>query len=557
MKQWNVLSLDNKLTNKLANDLNVSKDISKLLIKRGITDFDSAKDFFRPNLDNTHDPFLMKGMSLAVDRLIKAKNLNEKALIYGDYDVDGTTSVSMMYLFLVSQAINCQFYIPDRYEEGYGLSKKGIDFAFKEKISLIITLDCGIRAVKQVNYANKKGIDIIICDHHNPGTILPEAHTILNPKQIDCNYPFKDLCGCGVGFKLISAYYLKNNLNIKETYSYLDLLALATVADIVPIIDENRIYTYYGLRKINQNPNKGLDFLIKRSERMNEIKSSDISFGIAPLINAAGRISHAKNAVKLLIENDSNLIKKYTEILYLNNKERRMIEKKILEEALKKLNKDTLTNVVSSKKWHKGVIGIVASKLIDSHYKPTIVFTEQDGLLTGSARSIKGFNIYDAILSCEDLCEKFGGHKYAAGLTIKKENYESFKKRFELEVAARLTNDIIKPIIEIDVNLDLNNLDNKFYRILKQFSPFGPGNSNPVFASYGLKLKSPPKYLGEDKSHFKLLIKLDKSNIEAIGFNLSHLLNKHNDDCINLCYTLNENIWNNKKSLQLNIKDLF
>ena len=557
MKQWNILSLDNKLTNKLANDLNVSIDISKLLIKRGITDFDSAKDFFRPNLDNTHDPFLMKGMDLAVDRLIKAKNSNEKVLIYGDYDVDGTTSVSMIYLFLASQAINCQFYIPDRYEEGYGLSKKGIDFAFKEKISLIITLDCGIRAVKQVNYANKKGIDIIICDHHNPGTILPEAHTILNPKQIDCNYPFKDLCGCGVGFKLISAYYIKNNLNIKETYSYLDLLALATVADIVPIIDENRIYTYYGLKKINQNPNKGLDYLIKRSERMNEIKSSDISFGIAPLINAAGRISHAKNAVKLLIENDSNHIKKYTEVLYHNNNERRMIEKKILEEALKKLNKDTLTNVVSSKKWHKGVIGIVASKLIDSHYKPTIVFAEQDGLLTGSARSIKGFNIYDAILSCEDLCEKFGGHKYAAGLTIKKENYELFKKRFELEVAAKLTNDIIKPIIEVDANLDLNKLDDKFYRILKQFAPFGPGNSNPVFASYGIKLKSPPKYLGEDKSHFKLLIKLDKSNIEAIGFNLSHLLNKQNDDCINLCYTLNENIWNNKKSLQLNIKDLF
>ena len=557
MKQWNILSLDNKLTNKLANDLNVSIDISKLLIKRGVTDFDSAKDFFRPNLDNTHDPFLMKGMDLAVDRLIKAKNSNEKVLIYGDYDVDGTTSVSMIYLFLVSQAINCQFYIPDRYEEGYGLSKKGIDFAFKEKINLIITLDCGIRAVKQVNYANKKGIDIIICDHHNPGTILPEAHTILNPKQIDCNYPFKDLCGCGVGFKLISAYYIKNNLNIKETYSYLDLLALATVADIVPIIDENRIYTYYGLKKINQNPNKGLDCLIKRSERMNEIKSSDISFGIAPLINAAGRISHAKNAVKLLIENDSNHIKKYAEVLYHNNNERRMIEKKILEEALKKLNKDTLTNVVSSKKWHKGVIGIVASKLIDSHYKPTIVFAEQDGLLTGSARSIKGFNIYDAILSCEDLCEKFGGHKYAAGLTIKKENYELFKKRFELEVATKLTNDIIKPIIEVDANLDLNKLDDKFYRILKQFAPFGPGNSNPVFASYGIKLKSPPKYLGEDKSHFKLSIKLDKSNIEAIGFNLSHLLNKHNDDCINLCYTLNENIWNNKKSLQLNIKDLF
>ena len=557
MKQWNILNLDNKLTNKLAHDLNVSIDISKLLIQRGITDFDSAKDFFRPNLDNTHDPFLMKGMGLAVDRLIKAKNSNEKVLIYGDYDVDGTTSVSMMYLFLASQAINCQFYIPDRYEEGYGFSKKGIDFAYKEKISLIVTLDCGITAIKQVNYANKKGIDIIICDHHNPGTILPEAHSILNPKQIDCNYPFKDLCGCGVGFKLISAYYIKNNLNIKETYSYLDLLALATVADIVPIVDENRIYTYYGLKKINQNPNKGLDCLIKRSDRMNEIKSSDISFGIAPLINAAGRISHAKNAVKLLIENDSNHIKKYAEVLYHNNNERRMIEKKIFAQALKKLNKDTLTNVVSSKKWHKGVIGIVASKLIESHYKPTIVFAEQSGLLTGSARSIKGFNIYDAILSCEDLCEKFGGHKYAAGLTIKKENYELFKKRFELEVATKLTNDIIKPMIEIDINLDLHNLDNKFYRILKQFAPFGPGNSNPVFASYGLKLKSPPKYLGEDKSHFKLLIKLDKSNIEAIGFNLSHLINKHNDDCINLCYTLNENIWNNKKSLQLNIKDLF
>ena len=557
MKQWNVLSLDDKLTNKLANDLNVSTEISKLLIKRGITDFDSAKDFFRPNLANTHDPFLMKGMNLAVDRLIKAKNLDEKILVYGDYDVDGTTAVSMMYLFLASQEINCQFYIPDRYEEGYGLSKKGIDFAFKEQISLIITLDCGIRAVKEVNYANQKGIDIIICDHHNPGKILPEAYTILNPKQIDCKYPFKDLCGCGVGFKFISAYYIKTNLNIKETYSYLDLLALATVADIVPIIDENRIYAYYGLKKINQNPNKGLDYLIKRSDRINEIKSSDISFGIAPLINAAGRISHAKNAVKLFIENDSIHIKKYAEVLYLNNKERRLVEKNIFEEALKKLNKNTLTNVVSSKKWHKGVIGIVASKLIDRHYKPTIVFSEKDGLLTGSARSIKGLNIYDAILSCEDLCEKFGGHKYAAGLTIKKENYELFKKRFDLEVATKLTNDIIKPRIDIDLNLDLNKLDDKFYRILKQFSPFGTGNSNPVFASYGLRLKSPPKYLGENKSHLKLLIELDKSNIEAIGFNLSHLLNKHNDDCINLCYTLNENIWNNKKSLQLNIKDLF
>jgi len=557
MKQWNILSLDSKLTNKLANDLNVSTEISKLLIKRGITDFDSAKDFFRPNLANTHDPFLMKGMNLAVDRLIKAKNLDEKILVYGDYDVDGTTAVSMMYLFLVSQEINCQFYIPDRYEEGYGLSKKGIDFAFKEQISLIITLDCGIRAVKEVNYANQKGIDIIICDHHNPGKILPEAYTILNPKQIDCKYPFKDLCGCGVGFKFISAYYIKTNLNIKETYSYLDLLALATVADIVPIIDENRIYAYYGLKKINQNPNKGLDYLIKRSDRINEIKSSDISFGIAPLINAAGRISHAKNAVKLFIENDSIHIKKYAEVLYLNNKERRLVEKNIFEEALKKLNKNTLTNVVSSKKWHKGVIGIVASKLIDRHYKPTIVFSEKDGLLTGSARSIKGFNIYDAILSCEDLCEKFGGHKYAAGLTIKKENYELFKKRFDLEVATKLTNDIIKPRIDIDLNLDLNKLDDKFYRILKQFSPFGTGNSNPVFASYGLRLKSPPKYLGENKSHLKLLIELDKSNIEAIGFNLSHLLDKHNEDCINLCYTLNENIWNNKKSLQLNIKDLF
>jgi len=556
MKKWNALSLDNKLIYKLADDLNVSIEISKLLIKRGITDFDSAKDFFRPTLDNTHDPFLMKGMKHAVDRLIRAKKLNETVLIYGDYDVDGTSSVSMMHLFLVSQKVSCQYYLPDRYEEGYGLSQNGIDFAFKENISLIIALDCGIREIDQVNYANKKGIDVIICDHHNPGPTLPKAIAILNPKQQNCNYPFKDLCGCGVGFKFISAYYIQNGLNIEETYSYLDLLALATVADIVPMIDENRIYTYYGLKKINQNPSIGLECLIKKLSRKNNITSSDISFGIAPLINAAGRISHAKNAVKLLIETDTGKVEKYSDVLYANNQERKIIEKNILNEALKKINKKSSTNVVSSKNWHKGVIGIVASKLIDLHYKPTIVFSEKDGFLTGSARSIKGFNIYDAILSCEDLCEKFGGHKYAAGLTIKKENYELFKKRFESEVKAKLTAETMQQKIEIDIVLDLNKLDNKFYRILKQFSPHGPGNSYPVFASYGLKLNAPPKYLGEDKSHLKLLIKLDKSNIDAIGFNLSHLLTSYNEEYINLCYTLNENIWNNKKSLQLNIKDL-
>ena len=557
MKNWKLQKVDHTLSNKLANDLNVSKDIAKLLILRGVDSFIAAKNFFRPDLKNVHDPFLMKGMKDAVNRINRAKSQNESILLFGDYDVDGTSAVSMMYTFFKDQNINVNYYVPDRYSEGYGFSKQGIDYAVNQKNSLIITLDCGIRAVQQTTYANSKNIDVIICDHHNVAEELPNAISILNPKQPDCLYPNKNLSGCGVGFKFISAYSTYNNVKVEETYKYLDLLALSLIADIMSLTGENRVYTFYGLKKINQNPCVGLKALINLLSKNNLIKSSDISFGIAPLINAAGRMSHATNAVKLLIESNAQEAEVYAKILYENNNDRREVEKEITNQALEMIDNKMHTSVVSSTNWHKGVVGIVASKLLEKYYKPTIVFVEKDGFLTGSARSVKGFNIYEAIKECEDLCEKFGGHMYAAGLTIKSENFDLFKIKFENIVRKKIQPEQKINIIDIDLEIDLDSIDGRFYRILKQFEPFGPDNLNPIFSTENLNINGPLRFIGEDKSHVKLELNTKSSKINAIGFGIASKFKSLKKQKVDLCYTLNENHWNNKTTVQLNIKDVF
>jgi single-stranded-DNA-specific exonuclease len=557
MKNWKLQKVDHTLTNKLANELNVSKYIAKLLILRGVDSFIAAKNFFRPDLKNVHDPFLMKGMKEAVNRINIAKSQNESVLLFGDYDVDGISAVSMMYTFFKDQNINVNYYIPDRYSEGYGFSKQGIDHAFNQKNSLIITLDCGIRAVQQTAYANSKNIDVIICDHHNVADELPNAISILNPKQPDCFYPNKNLSGCGVGFKFISAYSKYNNIKVEETYKYLDLLALSLIADIMSLTGENRVYTFYGLKKINQNPCLGLKALINLLSKNNLIKASDISFGIAPLINAAGRMSHATNAVKLLIESNVHEAEVYAKILLENNNDRREVEKEITKQALEMIDNKMHTSVVSSTNWHKGVVGIVASKLLEKYYKPTIVFVEKDGFLTGSARSVKGFNIYEAIKECEDLCEKFGGHMYAAGLTIKSENFDLFKIKFENIVRKKIQPEQKINVIDIDLEIDLDLIDGRFYRILKQFEPFGPDNLNPTFSTENLNINASLRFIGEDKSHVKLELNTKSAKINAIGFGIASKFKSLKKQKIDLCYTINENYWNNKTTIQLNIKDVF
>lgn len=556
-KNWNILKADKVLVNKLAFDLNVSNEIASLLVLRGITNYENAKCFFRPSLDAIYDPFLMKGMKIAVNRLVLAKAKRENILVYGDYDVDGTTSVSMMYLFLLNEGLTVKYYIPDRYDEGYGVSKKGIDFANTNNISLIITLDCGIRAVEQVKYANNYNIDLIICDHHNPGKKLPEAHAILNPKQLDCKYPFKELSGCGVGFKLIHGYSNYHKIKFEKISRYLDLLAISIISDMVPINDENRVFAFHGLKKINENPSVGIQSLINISKRKSSIHSSDILFGIAPLINAAGRISHAKYAVELLIEDSPLKAKKYSEEILNNNIERKDLEKSITNEALEMVDKKKFSSVVFSNSWHKGVVGIVASRLIDVYYKPTIVLSEHNGMLTGSARSVKGFDIYKAIEKCSYLCDKFGGHKYAAGLSIKKKNIDIFITKFEEIVSKSIKPEQLIQNIDIDLKINLLDIDNKFYRILKQFSPFGPGNKTPVFITKNLCFDGEKRFIGSDKSHVKLKFARENlSSIDAIGFGFASFFLNHNNESIDICYSLNENTWMSKTTLQINLIDV-
>ena len=556
-KRWIIQKSDQKFVQKLAKDLGVNHIVAHLLVLRGIENFDDAKLFFRPELKHLHDPFLMKNMQDAVDRIEKAIANKEKVLVYGDYDVDGTTSVAMMYSFLKRFSPEIEYYIPCRYEEGYGISLKGIDYAKKNNFSLIIALDCGIRAFNQVDYANEKEIDFIICDHHNPADKIPNAIAILNPKQSDCNYPYKELSGCGVGFKLIQAYSQKNNIDFSEISEYLDLLTVSIGADIVPMTGENRVFSYFGLKQINTHPRAGLKALMDIANKIKELSISDVVFGIAPRINAAGRIEHAKKAVEILVEQDLDRAKKLASFIEENNVTRRNLDQNITKEALEMIDENKKSTVVFSKNWHKGVVGIVASRVIESHYKPTIVLAEKDGILTGSARSVHDFDLYEAISKCAHLCEKFGGHKYAAGLSIKKENLSEFIIAFEKAVSESITEDQLSPKIDVDMEIDIDAVDDKLFRIIKQFSPFGPQNLSPIFVSRSVVDNGYGKRIGADKSHLRINTKTASGSLAGIGFSMGDAFEKIKDyNEFDICYSINENEWNGRKNLQLMLNDL-
>ena len=549
---------DNEAVDTLSNELKISPILSSMLVKRQIRTYDQAKDFFRPNYESLHDPFLMKDMGRATNRLNKAIQDKESIMVFGDYDVDGTSSVALITLYLESQGLKILKYIPDRTKEGYGVSMKAIDLAISKKLKLIIALDCGIKAHNQVDYAKKNKIDFIICDHHNPDEKLPNALAILNPKRKDCKYPFKELCGCGVGFKLIQALD-RDLIHNSDLVNYLDLVALAIAADVVPVIGENRIMAFLGLQIINSNPRIGIHSILK-SNLKKEYIISDLMFFVAPRINAAGRIKHAELALQLLIssnEDHANLLAKEIESL---NSERRLIEKQMTSEAILQVEEDKECNsiVVYSSSWNKGVVGIVASRLVDKFYKPSVVFCESsNGTLTASARSIKGVDLYKIIKSCDDLVEQYGGHKYAAGLTIKKENIKLFKKRFDDAVSEMQSNQLIKKEILIESKINFDEITPKFFRILKQFEPFGPGNKAPLFLSENLKLKGKPYELGKEKEHIKMNLKQDISDqFSSIGFWLANkfqsIENKSNFSAV---YSIEENNWKDRTTIQLNLKD--
>ena len=556
-KNWNILESNNAVVSKLSKALNVSEIVAHLLVLRGITTFDEAKSFFRPEISHLNDPFLMKNMQKAVDRIQTVIANGEKVLVYGDYDVDGTTSVAMMYSFLKKKVKEIEYYIPCRYDEGYGISLKGIDYAKENNFTLIIALDCGIRAVNQVDYANEKGVDFIICDHHNPGEKIPKALALLNPKQSDCNYPYKELSGCGVGFKLIQAFSQQNNIDFSEIIEYLDLLTVSIGADIVPMTGENRVFSFYGLQQINKTPRVGLKALMEIANKTKEVTITDVVFGVAPRINAAGRIEHAKKAVEILVETDYDKAMLFADKIEKNNTTRKGLDKSITKEALEMIDVKKKSTVVHSENWHKGVVGIVASRLIETHYKPTIVLAEKDGLLTGSARSVHDFDLYSALAKCEHLCEKFGGHKYAAGLSIKKENLPQFIDAFEKVVSESIDEDQLTPKINIDMVIDINDADDKLYRIIKQFAPFGPKNLPPIFVSKGVIDNGYGKQVGEDKTHLRINAKRNKGTISGIGFGMGDYFEIIKDDqSFDVCYSIDENEWNGKKSLQLRVRDI-
>ncbi len=556
-KNWLLKKADPILVEKLTKELAVNKIVAHLLVLRGIKTFEEAKRFFRPKLSHIHDPFLMKNMQTAVARIEKAILKNQKILIYGDYDVDGTTSVAMMYSFLKKYNKNIEFYIPCRYEEGYGISLKGIDYAHEKEISLIIALDCGIRAVRQIEYANNIGIDFIICDHHTPSDKIPKAIAVLNPKQSDCDYPYKDLSGCGVGFKLIHAYCIRNEISFDQIKEYLDLLTVSIGADIVPMTGENRVFAFYGLRQISLNPRAGLKALMNEAIKSKELAMSDIVFSIAPKINAAGRIAHAKKSVEILVEKDYDKAKHVAMEIEKTNKIRKELDHKTTKEALEMIDPNSKSTVVFSSKWHKGVIGIVASRLIEKYYRPTIVFAENNGIFTGSARSVHDFDLYEAIYQCSHFCEKFGGHKYAAGLSVKKKNIIAFIDAFETVVSEKIKEDQLSPKIEVDMKIDINDIDNKLARIIKQFSPFGPNNLPPLFMSTSLVDNGYGRVIGADKSHLRANIKKSRGSISAIGFGMGNYYDKIKGfQQFDICYSVVENEWNGRKELQLVLSDI-
>ena len=553
--RWQLKPFDENKTNKLQKELKIHPVLCQLLVQRGFDTYEKAKNFFRLSLNQLHNPFLMHGMDKAVERIEKAIQENQKILIYGDYDVDGTTSVSLVYSYFSNFYNNIDYYVPDRHSEGYGISFKGIDYAEDNNIPLIIALDCGTKAIDKVAYANKKNIDFIICDHHTPGAKLPECVALLNPKQKDCIYPFDELSGCGIGFKLCQAYGEKYNINKQILYNQLDFVCISIACDIVPINGENRILAKFGLDKLNNNPNKGVKQIVDILNYDKKLSISDVVFKIGPRINAAGRVSHAKEAVAVLLGKDAS------KILQVKNTERQELDKNTTLEALLMLEKPEYKNrvstVVYNRHWHKGVIGIVASRLIETYYKPTIVFTKSNNMLTASARSVKDFNIYDAINECKEYLVNFGGHFYAAGLTIKEEDYEAFSLKFEDVVKKNITEEQKIPLIEIDAELRFAHITNSFMNILKQFSPFGPKNMKPVFITKNVVNSGWSKNVGKEDAHIKIHLK-DELGFQAngIAFNMGEKMQIIKDGPIDICYTIEENEWNGRVNLQMMVKDI-
>ncbi|MEZ5000301.1 MAG: single-stranded-DNA-specific exonuclease RecJ [Bacteroidales bacterium] len=556
---------DSVVVKQLMKALGVSETLAALMVQRGITTYEEAELFFRPGFDALHDPFMMKDMNIAVDRISSAIDKNEKILIYGDYDVDGTTSVALIYSFLSRFSSNLDYYIPNRYLEGYGVSRQGLEYARDNNCRLVITLDCGIKAVEKAAYAKQLGLDLIICDHHLPGDVIPDAVAVLDPKQPGCNYPYKELSGCGVGFKFIQAYSMVNGIPFDELTQYLDLVAVSIASDIVPLTGENRILAYYGLKQLNSNPRMGLGKIIKESDIRKEMTIEDVVFKIGPRINAAGRMESGRRAVELLVSEDGTIASEISKEIDNCNKARRSVDRSITTEALRMIYSDprmanSRTTVLYNPEWHKGVIGIVASRLIETHYRPTIILTESNGFATGSARSVVGYDLYQAIESCSDLLESFGGHMFAAGLTLRKENVKEFSERFEEVVSRTISDDQLLPRVEIDMEIGFEDINDKFFNVLRQFQPFGPLNMAPVFVTRNVFDTGSGRTVGSSGEHLKLDLCSETTgtvSFPAIAFgqgNMKDIVRVGNP--IDIAYTVEMNEFRGARTIQLNIKDI-
>lgn len=561
-KRWIIEQADAEKVKQLQAALQISPVICKILVQRGITNFEEARSFFRPSLSDLHDPFLMKDMDLAVARIQKAIADNEKILVYGDYDVDGTTSVACMYQFLcrIYNPELLDYYVPHRYKEGYGISQQGIEYAATHDINLVIALDCGIKSAELISYAKEKGIEFIVCDHHLPGAVLPPAVAILNPKQLDCSYPYKELCGCGVGFKLISALAQQLSIPEEETYAYLDLVATAIAADIVPMTGENRVLAYFGLKRINENPSTGIRALIELSAAKKPLSINNVVFIIAPRVNAAGRMDDARKAIQMFIETDFEAATAFAQQLQDNNTDRREADSHMTDEALSIIRGDEMlinrrSTVIFQPHWHKGVIGIVASRLMEHYYRPTIVLTQSGELVSGSARSIPGFNIHEGLHQCKELLLGFGGHYFAAGMTLEPGNVNAFADKFETIVAQSLSEEFFTPELRIDAEVLFTDLNLSFFRILTQMEPFGPDNYLPVFIAKNVRNDGRSKIVKE--KHIRFSLTQNGVSFTGIGFNLADKFSLLEMEIpVDIVFSLDENDWNNTKTLQLKVIDL-
>jgi single-stranded-DNA-specific exonuclease len=565
-KRWVVKEKgDPAVVKQLAGSLGVSDSLANLMVQRNITSPEEADAFFHPSIDYLHDPFLMKDMNIAVDRISTAVKKNEKILVYGDYDVDGTTAVALMYSFLKDQYSNVDYYIPDRYKEGYGVSFQGLDYAYQNNCKLVITLDCGIKAVEKVKYARTKGLDVIICDHHYPGDEIPRALAVLDPKQPFCNYPYKELSGCGVGFKLVHAYSRVHGIPFSSIFHYLDLVAVSIASDIVPITGENRVLAYFGLKQLNESPRTGLREIIRESDVTRALTVEDVVFKIGPRINAAGRMETGSKAVDLLVSTDTKLATGISKEISNFNIERRSVDRIITTEAMRMISEDqrnvnSRTTVLYNPTWKKGVIGIVASRLIETYYRPTVILTESNGFATGSARSVQGYDLYQAIEACSDLLESFGGHMFAAGLTLRKENIKPFMERFERHVYKTITEEQLVPRVFIDTELSFSEINEAFFKTMSLFQPFGPENMSPVFVSRNVFDTGSGRMVGSNGEHLKLDLcqeSTGQKSFPAIAFNqANHIEYIRGGNPFDICYSLEMNEFRGNKNLQLNIRDI-